>query len=330
VRADVVGVIEAAYSSESDDASWVRRIVEVSAPALDRGFGVFAGLYDVTEEHMRMGPAHGVGFGVQMADVFQAANSAIPPAMLDRLYKRGPCCSSGRNRAGMSKEAFRGQAAVTLAESRSGVYDAVGIVTGDPSGVGCMIMAPVRGFASVSRPMGILWTRIAAHLGAAVRMRRAGLRADAVDAVLSPSGRIEHAEPEAQGTEARAALSRGAKHIDRARGPLRRKDPDEAVATWRALVAGQWSLVDHFDHDGRRYLFARRNEPPAVKHDRLSRLEREVLALAALGHTNKLIAYQLGLAPSTVAMRLSRAASKIGARTRAQLIAACAALRAPT
>jgi DNA-binding CsgD family transcriptional regulator len=104
---------------------------------------------------------------------------------------------------------------------------------------------------------------------------------------------------------------------------MRRKDPDEAVALWRALVAGRWSLVEHFDHDGRRYLLARRNEPVAAKLAGLSLVEREVLALAALGHTNKLIAYQLGLTPSAVAMRLSRVAKKLGVSTRVQLVDRC-------
>jgi DNA-binding CsgD family transcriptional regulator len=40
--------------------------------------------------------------------------------------------------------------------------------------------------------------------------------------------------------------------------------------------------------------------------------EREVLACANLGHSNKLIAFELGLATSTVAVHLSRARTKLG------------------
>jgi DNA-binding NarL/FixJ family response regulator len=103
---------------------------------------------------------------------------------------------------------------------------------------------------------------------------------------------------------------------------LRRSSPDEAIALWRALVAGRWSIIDHFDSDGRRYLVARRNQPaPAARGlGVLSPRERDVLARAALGHTNKLIAYELGVAVATVASALASAAVKLGVATRAELI----------
>jgi DNA-binding CsgD family transcriptional regulator len=104
--------------------------------------------------------------------------------------------------------------------------------------------------------------------------------------------------------------------------PARRSQPEEAVAIWRALADGRWSLVDHFDHDGRRYLIARPNELETRAWATLTERERIAVAFAAMGHTNKLIAYDMGLAPSTVAMQLSRAARKIGVRSRVELIAA--------
>ncbi len=58
---------------------------------------------------------------------------------------------------------------------------------------------------------------------------------------------------------------------------------------------------DHFDHDGRRYVIARRNDSQVTGIEELSEREREVLAYAAIGHDNKVIAYELGLAAATVA-----------------------------
>jgi DNA-binding CsgD family transcriptional regulator len=50
--------------------------------------------------------------------------------------------------------------------------------------------------------------------------------------------------------------------------------------------------------------------------------ERVVASHAALGRSNKRIAYDLGLAESAVAMRLSRAYKKLGVRSRVDLIQA--------
>ncbi len=55
--------------------------------------------------------------------------------------------------------------------------------------------------------------------------------------------------------------------------------------------------------------------------DALTRREQEVLAAAARGHHNKLIAYDLGLAHSTVRVLLHRAATKLGAGSRSEAVA---------
>jgi DNA-binding CsgD family transcriptional regulator len=126
--------------------------------------------------------------------------------------------------------------------------------------------------------------------------------------------------PAAASRGARAALGSGVRAVDRARSGLRRADPDEALAIWRGLVAGRWSLLDHVERDGKRFLLARRNDLAVAPVDPLTLAERQVAAYAALGHANKLIAYELGLEESAVAMRLHRVERKLGVRTRAELI----------
>lgn len=59
---------------------------------------------------------------------------------------------------------------------------------------------------------------------------------------------------------------------------------------------------------------------------RLSAQERRVLVELARGHSNKFIAYDLGLATSTVAALLARAARKLGCTSRVALIRAGRAL----
>jgi DNA-binding NarL/FixJ family response regulator len=53
----------------------------------------------------------------------------------------------------------------------------------------------------------------------------------------------------------------------------------------------------------------------------LSDRERQVVSLATLGRTNKMIAYELGLAHSTVRVLMARASAKLHTGSRHELVA---------
>ena len=99
-----------------------------------------------------------------------------------------------------------------------------------------------------------------------------------------------------------------------------RDEPGRSLEAWRPLVGARWTLVDTFERDGSRYIVARENEagPPGLEV--LTGRERQIVGLAALGRTNKEIAYALGLAHSTVRVLLLRASRKLGASSRADLL----------
>jgi DNA-binding NarL/FixJ family response regulator len=185
----------------------------------------------------------------------------------------------------------------------------------NPDRSGCTIGVLTRAETPLARSTVTRWKRLSAHLAAGLRLR-ARLSAPTKpsadgEAVLRPDGRVEHATGDAKATAARDALKAGARAVDRARGALRRRDADEAVEVWRGLVAGRWSLIDRFESDGRRYLVAHRNAPDVPDPRALTERERQVLGYADLGHPNKLIAYHLGLSPSTVGVLLVRARLKV-------------------
>jgi DNA-binding CsgD family transcriptional regulator len=201
-----------------------------------------------------------------------------------------------------------------------GIVDFMSVAATEPSGVGCLVGAPLPEVSGVRRPEAVAWSRVAAHMAAGMRLRRARRTSNPEDsdAILTPGGRVEHAGDSTD--VSLAALKEAAKSMQRARGSSRHVDPPGAVEAWKALVSGRWTLLDHFDHDGKRYVVAVRNDPQVPSFDELSAREAQVVAYAAQGHANKLIAYELGIAPSTVAMHLSTAAAKLGAKSRVELI----------
>ena len=122
--------------------------------------------------------------------------------------------------------------------------------------------------------------------------------------------------------EARVAVLRATRAPD-ARAPGLRPEREQAARIWRAVVAGEWSLLDHFDAGGRRFVVAR-NDSERAHHtlEVLTPGERRVVAYAAKGYTNKLIGYELRLSASAVGMRIARAARRLAVRSRVELIAA--------
>jgi DNA-binding CsgD family transcriptional regulator len=314
MQADLVAVLEAAYRLDGDERAWLQGLLTAVRPRFDHPSGVFAYTYDIASPEL-VRTIVGIGPRVDsLIEVNLELTRLTPRAMRRTVVVDG-------HPFGAVTETFGGALPPMLAPcfAAHGVSDALALLTPNPSGRGVSICCPLKDGAKPGRADRAVWTRVATHVGAAFRLRE---HRTGHDAVLSPNGRVEHAEEPAKSRDARDALSAMAHAIDRARGRLRRSDPEEAVAIWRALTAGRWSLVDHFDHDGRRYLIARPNEPEPRKWRTLTGRERAAVAFAAMGHTNKLIAYELGLAPSTVAMQLSRAARKVGARSRVELIAA--------
>jgi DNA-binding CsgD family transcriptional regulator len=98
-----------------------------------------------------------------------------------------------------------------------------------------------------------------------------------------------------------------------------RHDAEKALEIWKGLVAGRWSLVDHFDTDGKRFLLAMKNTPKVDRPIDLTPGAKRAAALAAMGHRDKEIAYMLGVSVASVTASLHRTRAKLGVRSRAEL-----------
>jgi DNA-binding CsgD family transcriptional regulator len=122
--------------------------------------------------------------------------------------------------------------------------------------------------------------------------------------------------------DARGALHTAVVDLERVRAA--ENTAADGVSGWMGPVALHWTVVDHFEHEGTSYVLARRNDVSGVAA--LSSRERDVVRRTALGNSSKVIAYDLGLADSTVRVLLHRACRKLGVEGTPQLAALWRAL----
>jgi DNA-binding CsgD family transcriptional regulator len=321
MRLDVIGAIEACYAGAGDEAGWLRGILEALA-ALDTGVGMFAQVFRIERDGERPVEASFVAPTLcpGALDRVDASFSSFgrPAEMWAAL---GPVDFALRRARRIGPAARREVERLFAAE---GVRDTLGISAAEPGGRVALVAAPIRCGGRLPAPQTLHRLRMfSAHLGASLRLRRA-LAAGRPDAVLDPGGRLLDAG--SADRRERECLVDAVRRLDRARGPLRHTEPDEAIRLWQGLVEGTWSLVDRVERDGRRYVLARRNAPDLHDPKALGEQERAVVAFAALGHQNKYIAYALGLCPSAVASHLAAARRKLQLRSRAELVREFAAL----
>ena len=314
---DPIGLVEAAYTHTSGETEWLEGLTHASRPMLDDGGGLFAFVHDTSDpEWVAIKGVCVLGLAPILVSPFLNAPTVRgdETRSMVRIF-RTVLVTTAEKQLPRAPPTLRGHFASALRQA--GLCNARVVNATDPSRAGVAFVAPTTSHGRWSPRDVQRWSRLAAHIAAGLRIRRHGRQLTmaepkaASEAILRPDGHLEHAEPAARGEPARAALRRGALALDRARGRLRRRDADQALALWEGLVAGRWSLVDHFDSDGRRFLIAHRNDPDAPDLRGLTLRERQVVGYAAAGHPNKIIAYELGLTLSTVAGHLTRARAKL-------------------
>lgn len=316
-QAGVIAVVERAYDLEGDWSAWLSGMATAAEASFDDGFGVFALAYDARTRGM---PRNFAMTATPTAAPHRRTLGAIAPevgfdVMRDVVLHGGLASVSQI----LGPARFRGLEALRTHGAREGMHDLMMLGACDPSGVGVLLGAPRSAVARASRPQQAVWMRVAAHVGAALRLRLAlgerAARTDGAEAVLTSEGALVHAASD-EIASARMRL----REAVRARAQAT-SGRTEALSAWTALVEGRWSLVDVFESDGKRYVVARPNDPSVPDPRALSLRERQIAALAALGRSNKAIAYEMGLAVSRVGTIVAQAARKLGAGSRAELVA---------
>lgn len=289
---DVLGVFASAYRVELGAKVWVESVTASLGPWIDFGGGV---------------AAHAVGLGVDTDD---SALDAGPWA-----GDAGVCAKWRALLATQSERLVRdvtgsgkGPGWEWLVAGREGLGDsapwpAVLVLRGvdEVTRRGIWLVAPSL------QPMGAplddhlsVLRAICVHIG-----RAAGLVP--IGKPRAPVRATSPAPPPAE-ESVLAALSAG-----------QALTATERLLAWRQLTRGELEAITRFTNAGTRYTVAAVPASAEGTYEPLTRREWEVCALVAAGLSNKTIADQLAITPSTVGTIIGRAMKKFDCGSRVEL-----------
>jgi DNA-binding CsgD family transcriptional regulator len=319
---DALRVVEAGYRWVEDDREWLKGIAE-AANAFAVGAGVAAYTLDLTD-----GPEIPSFVGVKTTKDFESRVRAFTGSFdLETARQMYAPTEFVGNALYRLRRIARARKKSMERLTRGTAISAWALIGGDPRSKSVALVFPTENDAvdpDQPFPRARMLGLAAAHLGAATRLRKlatpARIDGDGTESILSPTGKVLHATGDARDKGNRESLVEAVVRRERARGRLRRTDPEEAAQLWSVLVSGRWSIIDFVDRDGKRLLLARKNPVQGPDVLALDDEERDVVWLATLGHSRKYIAYELGLAPATVTKRLGSALRKLRIGNRRELL----------
>lgn len=322
-----LSVVEAAYSLGSDRDGWLEGIAEAARPLVEPGASVVVAQYAPEPPpfslvaHAVVPPQGELAQAFVEAEAVARANPVAGPKIHSTLV----CQTTSEAMAGWGLDLSILDALYAQRMHPMGIQDSFN-VQGADAGHALTIMCGRTEHTTVPGAVRHVWQRVAVHLAAALRLRRAlgdpapQTALDSARAIFDAGGRrLLHKSP---GT-ADGALDRlrsAARAVERARSRELREDAPRALELWQGLFSGRWSLVDVFDSDGRRFFVAHENEPGVAEDRRLTRRERQAVILLATGHSDDLAAYALGIAATTYRVHVRRAMRKLGVKSRMQLV----------
>ena len=237
-RFDVIRAVEACYAGADGDRRWLERLLQPLAP-LDGGAGQFAFILDVKEggePFIDCEAGSGVLSGVR-ARMGRLLSNAASAEVLHRFFAPHPPVAYALRNFSLSIPGVVGSARSLF--RHNGVEDVLGVCAA-ASGRRVVLALGETGARGHLPPRTLhQLTMLTAHLVSAMRLRRAlpgspvPPSGAALEAVLDPGGRLLDARGAARSRPAREGLAEAVRRMDRARGALRRADPEEALRLWK-------------------------------------------------------------------------------------------------
>lgn len=314
---DAIGVLEAAYHFDTDEDTWLRRLFDAVGDLGPTAEGVLLYEFDAADG-VSITPRVWRGVGREFVDATVELNNASSDHEVRLFYHSGVLSGTVSEMLRASGSSLANNETYQHSTASRGFADAWGLTVSGPEHRGLAFNAPLDRPRTLPPAQRRRWLQVGAHIQAAFRLRR-HLTA-MPEAVMAPSGEVVHAEPPAQARSLRDRLTAAAVTVERARTSEARCRDGSGIDTWRALVAGRWTLIETFERDGRRYYVAYPNAPHVRSLHALSPREQQVVAYVAQGDSNKWISYQLDITTGAVSNTLSRALAKLGLSSRRELI----------
>ena len=316
--AGLSGILDTAYRLDLPERQWQERLADSIWNLYEKLPGIL--VYEVTCSGTRAQARTRLFRGAidQYAEATESVHTAMDPRECQAILTPGSHSSTVRRRLEREGFTWEDMKGIPDGGKRLGYRDLWAVCSVVSEGKGLVFSSPIyddREFSNSELSEG---SRIARHIAAACRARRSV--SDSIEessAILAPDGRLCYQKEGALGTELQHALSRAVVTTARARAG-RSARQEEAQALWDLLLSQGWSLLHHTDTDGKRFILAVRDTGHPIA---LSPRERAVIEMASDGVSNKVIAFDLGIALSTVATHLASGLAKLRISSRRELIA---------
>lgn len=240
---DWISVVEVGYNLEGSDSQWLRRILDEVSPLLGRGANPLGWTFHCTPTTFTLG-SFSEGTPKALIYVARMSHALATEKSLDLTYRTGVVIATASELVflrfpdmhKMFKNLMRGRMRDLLV---------INCQSGMGSGVSMGVL--LRESSKASDQERRRWPQIAAHIGAAIRLRsmasELSLDSPKVEAVLESNGAVYDAKGIAKDADARETLRAIVRRLERSRTAAGRENVDEALGNWEGLVSGRWLIA---------------------------------------------------------------------------------------
>lgn len=314
MRFDSRRFLEACYSvdlDDPDDTQWSCRVLR-SIAVFDRGCGLVAGAFDsdaAESGRVRLLGVHGER-GRAPSHWHRLIRAWAPRLAVESLRE---------DRVGSSTVIHVDGDGRRLRDSRSPfvepeALDALILMDLERVGKGVFVGVPYGGDRVPPKQVVERLSEMVWHLSADRRFRSRFAKA------ASHSSPETRSAAEGAGDGSRGTLASALRRIDNEVLGMRWLAAAEAARSWEGLLAGGWVPLDFKVLSGDRCLVAVGASGRRLACGALTQRESTVLARVAEGKSNKEIAYEVGVATSSVADSIRACKEKFGVGSRQELI----------